>query len=110
MIRGILALVFLLLAGDASRAQTPLPEDPPPQPVQRSTVYLTRDDSGETQASVTIYLSTDGYCSMASISSDQNAAIALAKAILKLEALHRIARSEIDAIRQQVLLEEIATP
>jgi hypothetical protein len=103
MIRGMLALVFLLLAGDASRAQTP--EEPPP-PAQRSTVYLTRDAAGETNAEITLYLATtDRYCSMSGSGNDANAAIALSKAIIQIEQWHRTARAEIDAIRQQVLLE-----
>jgi hypothetical protein len=104
--RQLLLLVWLLLAAGAARAQTP--EEPPPPPAQRSTVYLTRDETGQTNAEITLYLATtDRYCSMSGSGSDANAAVALSKAIIQIEQWHRTARAEIDAIRQQVLFEEV---
>jgi hypothetical protein len=91
----------LLLASSAV-AQTPV--DPPPPPVQRSSVYLTRDDTGMTTAEIVLYLHlADRYCSMAGTGRAGDAGIALSKAVLDIERWHRIARAEIDAVRQQVL-------
>jgi hypothetical protein len=98
--RQLLLLVWLLLACGAALAQTP---DPPP-PVQRSSVYLTRDDTGMTTAEIVLYLHlADRYCSMAGTGRAGDAGIALSKAVLDIERWHRIARAEIDAVRQQVL-------
>ncbi len=102
-----IALALLLCATPAFAQD--VTTDPPPPPAQRSALSVYRDATGSADASITVYASSDSYCSLVGTGRDMNEAVAVSKAIIKLEAALRLARAELDAIRQQLLFEE-ATP